>query len=250
MYTILLALLASIATGVGVGMWLGGIAAVVPAVCVFLLIFFLVTRRIGRKVQLEVAGLQGLLEARKVREAHQVLAGIRKRYGRWQVLLDGQMQAQAGLIDYMQQKFDEALPQLEKGTFRNWAAWTGIACIHYRRDRKDEAWAAFKKAANTGSKESIIFAIWAKLLVKDGLRKEALDAIVLGLDAQPDSHLLKDLKRRVANKKAIDVKQFPQSYYQFWPEDYARQMVMRGRRGGPLQEQQMPRIGAKQTRRR
>ncbi len=250
MYTILLALVASVATGVAVSIWLGPVASVVPAVGVFLLVFFLTTRRIGRKVQLEVAGLQGLLEARKVREAHQVLAGVRKRYGRWQVLLDGQMQAQAGLIDYMQQKFDAALPQLEKGTFRNWTAWTGIACIHYRRGRKDEAWAAFKKAANTGSKESIIYAIWAKLLVKDGKRKEALEALVLGLDAQPESRFLQDLKRRVANKKPIDVKQFPQTYYQFWPEEYARQMVMRGRRGGPIQQPQMPRIGAKQTRRR
>jgi len=233
-----------------ISVWFAPIAGVLPALFVSVTVFFVVTMRVGKRVQLEMAALQPLLEARRVDDAMRLLEAIRKRYGKFQLLLDGQLQAQAGLIEYMQMRFDSSLPMLEKGSFRNWTALTAIGCVHYRRGRKEEAWKAFDKAASVGAKEIIVYAIWAKLLIKDGKHKDALTAVRKGEKAMPDNALMKDLVHRVANKKGVDTKKLPDSYLQFWPEEYAKQMVMRGRRGGPAVQQPTQRIGAKQLRRR
>jgi predicted Zn-dependent protease len=197
--------------------------------------------------------LPKLLEARRVDDAKALLLDVQSKYGRWQILLGGQMEAQIGMIDYLQMKFDDALPRLQKGTFQNWAAWLAIGCIHWRRDRRKEAWAAFEKAASNGSKEAIVWAIWAERLVKAGKRNEAVAVVAKGLEAVPKSDFLKALKKRIANKKKLDNKMFPDAYFQFWPEEFAKHYVMRGRRGGPLQGNQQapqPRFGGRAAPRR
>ena len=252
MYNILIALgLSGLTYGV-VAVALHAVAAVIPAVAVFGVAVFVLTRRTGRQVEEAMKPLQHLLQARKVDEAKALLRDVKQRFGRWQMLLDGQLEAQVGMIDYLQMKFDEALPRLEKGTFQNWTAWLAIGCIHVRRDRLPEAWKAFEKAASAQSKEAVIYAIWAQRLVKAGERNEAASVIAKGLEAMPESDFLKGLQKRVANKKKLDTNQFPQSYFQFWPEEFARQYVMRGRKGGPHPGQQapQPRFGGRAAPRR
>ncbi|MFT4622891.1 MAG: tetratricopeptide (TPR) repeat protein [Myxococcota bacterium] len=251
MYNILIAIgLGLLMYGV-VAVLLHPIGAVFPAVGVVVLAIFLLTRRTGRQVEAEMRALPQLLQARKVDEAKALLDGVRQRYGRWQILLGGQLEAQVGMLDYIQMKFDDALPRLKKGTFQNWTAWTAIACIHWRRDRRDDAWAAFEKAASAGSKEAIVYAMWAQLLVKAGKRNEAVSVLARGLEVLPESDFLKGLSKRVANKKSIDVKRFPQTYYQFWPEEFAKSYVMRGRRDGGMAGQRVqPRFGGRAAPRR
>jgi tetratricopeptide (TPR) repeat protein len=252
MYNALIAVAAALLTFAGVFAVLGWVAAVIPSVGVLMLTFFLLSRRTGRLVEAELAKLPPLLQARKVDEAMAHLAHIQARYARWQPFLSGQIEAQRGMVAYMQMQFDQALPLLEAGTFRNWAAHVCIACIHYRRGRPDDAWKSFEAAIGVSPKEAIVWTIWANLLLRDNKRSEALAVLGRGVEAAPESALLKTLKTRVANKKKLDVKTFPESYYQFWPEDYARQALMRGRRSGPGPGQQPPvaRPGARALRRR
>ena len=178
-----------------------------------------------------------------------MLRGIQERHGRWQFMLEGQIEAQLGMLEYLQMNWDKALPKLEAGKWRNWTAWTCIGCIHYRRGRKAAAWEAFGKAADAAPKEVIIYGVWATLLVRDNERTEALNVVARGLNSQPDSKTLKDLKQKIANKKKIKNTMFGEGWYQFFPEDMAQQMMMRGRRSGMPQAPQ-PRIGARGAPRR
>jgi tetratricopeptide (TPR) repeat protein len=233
---------------------MGPIPAVLPGLLVTGVAMFLLSRRTARAVEAEMAELMPLMQERRIDEAVAKLASIKARYGRWQLMLEGQMDAQIGMIDYLQMKFDEALPRLEAGKFRNWTALTCIGCIHWRRGRKEQAYEAFAAAAAAAPKESIIYLVWTTLLVRDGKREEALKAIGEGVKANPDAQTLKNLQKTVANKKKISTKHFPQTWYQFFPEDMARQMTMRGRRGplpeGAPQMPQAPRIGARRAPRR
>ena len=121
-------------------------AAVIPAVLLFGICFFLIARTVGNRVTNEMNLMVPLLQNRKIAEAETHLLAMIKRYGRWQFLLSGQLDSQRGMIRYMQTKFDDALPLLEKGKFRNWAALVSIGCIHHRRGKKDEAWKYLEKA--------------------------------------------------------------------------------------------------------
>lgn len=217
-----------------VTLWLGPLPAILPLLLVFTISVWLLSRRTAAAVEAEVQKVVPLLEARKVDEAQALLEGIKTRYGRWQILLEGQLDSQVGMIDYLQMKWDAALPRLEKGKWRNWTALTCIGCIHWRKGDKEAAYSTLADAAAAAGKESMVYLVWATLLTRDGKRADALKVIVEGLKAVPESAHLTNLQKVVANKKKVNPKVFPQTWYQFFPEDMAQQMMMRGRRGGPV----------------
>ncbi len=221
------------------------VSAIIPAILVWPVAAFVLSRRTGRQVTQAMAPLAGLMQAGKVEEAKRLLHDIDATYGRWQPMLHGQIAAQLGMFDYLQMKFDEALPQLEKGTFRDWSANTAIACIHWRKGDLDAADAAFAKAAGVGGKELTVYVVWAWAMSRKNERARALAAVSAGLEALPDHALLRHLKNTLANKKPIDPKKLPETVFNFFPEDLAQQAMMRGRRGpGPLEGKLPP--GARQ----
>ena len=256
MYNLFLALGAAALTFLGVALWLGPVAAAFPAVGVLALAMFLLSRRTGQLVSTELEGVAPLLQARRIDEAETKLVRVKEKYGPWQFLLAGQIDAQLGIIDYLQLKWDSALPKLEAGKFRNAIAQTCIGAIHYRQGRKDEAWKSFASAASVSSNDVMVYCVWATLLARDGLRTEALEAVAKGQKELPNNAVLKDLHARIANKKKIDTRAFGEGWYQFFPEELQQQLVMRGTRApSPFaqrlgQVQQQPRPGARHAPRR
>ncbi len=253
MYNIAISVAAALAVFGLASIWLGPIAGVLPAVLVLAGALFGLSRRTGAQVEAEIQQVVPLLQERKIDEAEARLNGIKARYGRWQVLLSGQIDSQLGMIKYMQMKWDEALPMLEQGKWRNWTALTCIGCIHWRKGDKDQAYETLSTAADTAGNEALVYLVWATLLTRDGNRKRALEVLDQGLKAMPDSEYLKNLHKVVANKKKINTKVFPQTWYQFFPEEMAQQMMMRGRRGGPppgMPEPPNQRISARRAPRR
>jgi len=217
-----------------VAVFLQPVAAILPAVIVFGVVFFVLVRRTGKQIEAEMSQVMSLLQARHTDEAIARLEAMKVHFKRWQPLVVGQLDAQHGMIDYLQMKWDDALPRLQNGSWRNWTALLCIGAIHFRKGDKDAAWKSFAKAAKASSKESMVYLVWATLLTRAGKREDALNALNKGLKAMPDSKKLQDLKATIANKKRIDIRAFPQSWYQFFPEDLAKQQGMRGRRGSPM----------------
>ncbi len=247
MFNLLIAAALGTVVFAAIGAWLGPWAAIVPALLVMVGAIFLLSRRTGQQVEAALAPLATMLQSGQVAEARALLTSVGAQYGNWQLLLKGSISAQLGLLDYLQLKWDKALPQLQAGRFRNWMAMACIGCIHYRQNRRDKAWEEFEAAAGVQPKEAIVYAVWATLAVRAGERDRALKALKLGLEAMPDSDFLKNLQKTVANKKKIQTKGFPDSWYQFFPEEMVRQQMMRGRRDGqhPSQQVQQAKPGAK-----
>jgi hypothetical protein len=252
MYNLLIAALLAVLVFAGVAAWLGPIAAVVPAIGVLLLAMFLLARRTGAAVNAELQGVAPLLQQRRIDEAQTKLVRIKEQYGRWQFLLSSQIDAQLGVIDYLQMKWEEAAPKLESGKFRNPVALLCLGCIDWRKGRKAEAVKRFEAAASASSQDVTVYVVWATLLTRDAQHIQALEAVAKGLKAVPDNKVLKELQGRIANKKKIEVDRFGETWYQFFPEEYAQKMVMRGSRlpTPPLGNQPQPRFGARHAPRR
>src|SRR5690349_13666108 len=149
MYALLLASAAAAAVFLTTALLWSPIAGILPALLVFLLVGYFLFRRLSTRLEAEMRAVVDMLQGQRIDDARRRLEDIRLQWGRWVPLLDGQVEAQLGMIDYLQMKFDEALPKLEKGRYRNWTAEVCIAAIHWRRDRKDQAWKAFEAAAST-----------------------------------------------------------------------------------------------------
>lgn len=253
MYALLIAIAAAVLVfAITTALW-SWVAAFLPALIVFFLVGYLLFRRLSTQLEAEMRAVVELLQGQRVDEARVRLEAIRGRWARWVPLLDGQVDAQLGTIDYLQMKFDEALPRLERGRYRNWTAEVCIGAIHYRRERKEQAWKAFDAAAATAPKEAMVYAVWATLRSRDGDRDAALAIAGKGLKALPSHPLLVAIHAALANKRKLDTKTYPQTWYQFFPEELLQQMRMTGRRAGPppnqpVQPQQ--RFGARSAPRR
>jgi hypothetical protein len=236
MYNLLISLGISSVVFAAVALAMQPIAGVIPALLVFILLAVLTSRRTAKQVQADMEGLVPLLQNQKVDEARALILGAREKYGKWQFLVRGQMDAQLGMIEYMRLNFDDALPLLQKSRVRDWTAKVCVGAIHYRRKRYDAAWGAMKAASAMARKEPMVYVVWAVLLSRQGERSEALEVLAEGLGRVPESRVLKDLKKTIANKKRIDEGRLPEAWNQIFPEDMIRKMQARGRRGGPVMQ--------------
>jgi len=253
MYNLLISLGAGVVAFAAVSLMMSPWAAFLPGSLVFVVAMFLLARRTTGQVQGELTHLMALLQKQKVEAAKAKIKEISDRYGKWQFLLRGQMSAQLGMLDYVQMKWDTALPLLEEGRFRNWGAEVCIGAIHYRRGRKDKAWDSLEKAVGIAKKEAIIYLVWATLLARDGKRDKALEVLNRGLQVLPESGILSNLRGTVANKRKIKVKSFPEQWFQFFPEDLVKRMAGRGQAGvgpGGRMAPPQPRARGKMARRR
>lgn len=207
----------------------------------------------SKQVEAALLPVGPMLQERKIDEARALIAKVRDEHGPWQLLLTGQLEAQLGMIDYLQLKFDDALPRLEAGKWRNGPALGCIGAIHWRQGRKDQAYQAFADAVAATPKDAMLTCVRATLLARDGKRDEALAAVAEGQKSLPDHKGLKELHQKLANKQKIDPKSFGEAWYQYFPEDLAKEMMVKGRRGPPpagVPQVPQPRIGASRAPRR
>jgi hypothetical protein len=228
-----------IAIGIGAAIFVavmaafGAKAAFLPGLIAFGVAFYFLSRRVARLIEADLAGLVPMLQERRVDEARSKLAAVKAQWSKWQVLLDGQLEAQIGMIDYLQMKFDEAKPRLEKGKWRNGTALAALGCIAWRKSDPSAAFQYFDKAVAANDKDPVMYLIWAVLLDRAQKREEALRVLDRGMKAVPGSSMLSDLHSTIANKRRVEVRQLPQLWYQFFPEDLQaqyQQQFVKGRR--------------------
>ena len=228
--------LASAAVAYGlVALLFDPLAAIVPAVVAFGGVAVGLLLRVKRRVDDALAVVGPMLQERRVEDARQALGKVRKEWAKWMPLLDGQIDAQLGMIDYYQLKFDAALPLLQKGQWRNWLALDLIGCVHYRRGRKIDAYAAFQKAIDAAPKEMLPYAVFAGLAHRSGDDDKALQTVTAGLASLPGNKVLEDIRGKLANKRKFKASEVVgEQWVQFFPEEMAAQAQIAARKGTPL----------------
>ncbi len=233
MINLLLALLAG-AAAFGLGALAGNVTyGIVPAVLVFPLVYFLLARRIGRKLQAVMEEVAVDLQGGKPDPAKAKLEAARA-LGRWQFLIDQQVNAQLGAIEYFSRNYKAARPLLQKAWARNWQAVGMLAALELRSNNKDLAVEHMEKAAKYGRKDPTMWALYAYTVLETGDRDRALSVVSEGLKVCDGNGPLKDLKSAIANnrmKKFKWGKAFGQSWYSFWPEQIPRKQLMAAQQG-------------------
>jgi len=234
MYTLLVSLGLALGTYGLVAVIFDPIAAIVPAVMVFGIAAVVLLLQVKKRVDEGISGIVPLLQERRIFDAQAHLEEVRRKWARWMPLLNGQVDAQLGMIDYYQLKFDQALPKLEKGKWRNWMALGCIGAIHFRKGRREQAFEALRKAIDASPKEPMVYVLHAVLSHRAGDSDTALAVLNEGIENIPENRMLQDLRKRIANKKRIKTSMFGEAWVQFFPEELAAQARIAARKGTPL----------------
>ncbi len=207
------------------------------ALLVFMGVFLLFSRITMKKVTvaMETAGkdLQGQRFEKAVRELKDAL-----KYGKWQIYVEGQINAQIGMIYYMKRDFSNAFPYLEKAFFKNWAAMGMLGICYMKRQKKDKMMATFEKALQWTSKESLFWNLYAYCLVECGETTKAKEVLEKGLKKLPGDTNIKDNLENLQQGKKMKMRHFGDMWYQFHLESVAA-----------IQKHQMAAMGGRMQRR-
>ncbi|MDA8414758.1 MAG: tetratricopeptide repeat protein [Desulfobacteraceae bacterium] len=207
------------------------------ALLVFMGVFLLFSRITMKKVTvaMETAGkdLQGQRFEKAVRELKDAL-----KYGKWQIYVEGQINAQIGMIYYMKRDFSNAFPYLEKAFFKNWAAMGMLGICYMKRQKKDKMMATFEKALQWTSKESLFWNLYAYCLVECGETTKAKEVLEKGLKKLPGDTNIKDNLENLLQGKKMKMRHFGDMWYQFHLESVAA-----------IQKHQMAAMGGRMQRR-
>lgn len=215
MYTALVSLLIGAITGgvwTALGLWKGWAMGIVLLVLVSFLAFFIISRMLARRLEPRFLAAQKQIQAGATKAAVQSLEALLPM-ARWQIMLKGQIYAQMGCLQYSLGDDKDALVSLNQAARRSSEAQLFLAALHYRRKDIDKARKTVEDAISFNKKQVILYNVLAWILLRQGDRKQAIDALLRSEKADKNSEATKDNLSRLQNGKKMNMKRFGMAWY-------------------------------------
>ena len=221
MYNLAISLSSSAAVFLAAWFALGGSdyrpVAVIVAPLVFFGLNYYLSKRTIKKVEALMEHVGKELQNQRFDKAIRLLKGG-YRLGDWQFFVKPQLRAQIGTIYYLTREDENAFTYLKDGFAKHWVAMGMLAVIYMKKKQKALMVETFEKAVKATPKESLIWALYAYCMLKEGERDKALDILGRGLKKLPDDDKLKANQLAVANKERMKMKGYGDLWTQFYLE--------------------------------
>jgi tetratricopeptide (TPR) repeat protein len=172
----------------------------------------------GRKVQQELEQIFSrageLMKKQQVDKAIEVMKEGYK-FSTRQFLVKGSIDGQIGVVQYMRKKNDEAEPLLASASMQHYIAKAMLGILQWKRGEKKKAKETFNLALKAGKKESLLYAVYAYVLLEMSERDKAIEILNKGLTiCQGDERLITN-RNLLQNGKALKMKVYGEQWYQF-----------------------------------
>ena len=172
----------------------------------------------GRKIQQELEAIftraGDLLKKQQFDKAIEAMKEGYKFSSR-QFLVKGSIDGQIGVVQYLRKKNEEAEPLLASASMQHYIAKAMLGILQWKRGEKKKARETFNLALKTGKKESLLYAVYAYVLVEMGDRGKAIEMLNKGLEiCKGDARLITN-RNLLQNGKALKMKVYGEQWYQF-----------------------------------
>lgn len=223
MLSVAASLAAAVAVTLLVGLPFGRVLyGVVPGIIAFGVVWYLIGRRVMNDLQTRMTRVQKLLTPKnpmqqskpRIDDAVKILLGGYK-WVKWSPFVEGQLAGQIGALYYLDQRFDEARPYLEKSSARNWVAKAMLGALHFRRKQTQPMIAAFEQAVKYSAKESLLWNVYAWCLYKQQDRDRAIEVLNRAVAKLGDEERTVKNLQAVQNSKGMKMKGWNEMWYQF-----------------------------------
>ncbi len=172
----------------------------------------------GRKVQQELEQIftraGELLKKQQFEKAIETMQEGYK-FSTRQFLVKGSIDGQIGVVQYLRKKNDEAEPLLASASMQHYIAKAMLGILQWKRGEKKKAKQTFDLALKTGKKESLLYAVYAYVLVEMGERDKAIETLNRGLGICKGDERLITNRNLLQNGKALKMKVYGEQWYQF-----------------------------------
>lgn len=203
--------IAAIALGTDFG-WAG---ALFPGLIVFAAAYLVLARRTWKQLERVFEAMQREVQAQKFDRAVQTLQGAFP-LARWQFLVGSQLHSNIGILQYVRQNFDAALPHLEKSFSRNWIARGMFGAALYRKRDIPGTKRVFEDAVKANKKEGVLWSAYAWILEKENAHEDAIKVLGRAAAANPSDEKLKASLQALQNGKKLKLgKLYGEQWFQF-----------------------------------
>ncbi len=234
MYNLLISLAAGVAVALALSLSteLGAAAAIFPGLLAATVVYFVLARRTWKKLEEIFTAVQREVQSQKLEKAVQTLqSGF--ALAPWQFLVAAQLHSNIGILLYVRQEMDAALPHLEKSFSRNWIARGMLAVARYRKRDLPGMTKVFEDAVKSSKKEGVLWSAWAWTLEKEGRHDEAISVLARSVKANPSDEKLKSSLQALQNGKKLKLgKLYGEQWFQFFLERPPPELAGGGFRGG------------------
>ncbi len=193
----------------GFGGWLLSVWGLGSAIFFTLLFGFaawiVLVRRIGKRMQPMMLAVQRQLEAGHIEPAMQSLRDM-LAWGKWMPMLEGQIQAQLGVITFQLGDTKEAEQLLLKSSRRVAEGQIFLATLQYRAGDKEKAMQTLHLASVVNRRHSLLHNVRAFLLHKEGQVDEAIKVLSAYLQKNKIDEIAKENLLRLQNGKKLAMK--------------------------------------------
>jgi tetratricopeptide (TPR) repeat protein len=231
-------LLLSIAVGVAVwlalalGTELGVVAAIFPGVLATAIAYFVLARRTWKKLEKIFEAMQREVQAQRFEKAVQTLQGGFV-LAPWQFLVASQLHSNIGILLYLKQELDQALPHLEKSFSKNWLARGMLGATRYRKRDLEGTTKVLEEAVKANKKEGVLWSLYAWILEKEDRHAQAIAVLGRAVQANPSDEKLKSSLQALQNGKKLKLgKLYAEQWFQFMLERPPPEFAGAGFRGG------------------
>jgi tetratricopeptide (TPR) repeat protein len=236
MYNLLISLAVGVAVSVALalGTNLGLAAAIFPGVLATTITYFVLMRRTWKQLEGIFDAMQKEVQAQKFDKAIQTLQGGFV-LAPWQFLVASQLHSNIGILHYLKQDLDAALPHLDKSFSKNWVARGMLGAARYRKQDLDAATKVLEDAVRSNKKEGVLWSLYAWILEKEDRHEQAIAILGRGVTANPADEKLKTSLQALQNGKKLKLgKLYAEQWFQFMlerpPPEFATPGFRAGRR--------------------
>lgn len=205
--------------------------SIVPAVMVAMIVYFLLARRAFKQVEKIFTDASKALQSMPPK-FDLAISGMEKAYAvaPYQYGVKSQVDAQIGVIYFLQKKFNEAQPYLERSLgFGHWLAGAMLAVVQYKKKDHEAMKKTLEIVSKRAKKQGLVWTLRAYLLTQIGERDQAQRILAEGVKATKDDAKVKDALLAVQNNRKIKMRAYKEQWYQFHlerpPAEYQQVMV-------------------------
>jgi len=210
MYTIAISMLIGLLAGgawTALDLWKGWQMGILLFVLVSFAAFILISRALARRIEPRFLAIQKQIQGNQIPLAMNQLEGLMPM-GRWQILLEGQLHAQLGLLAYATGDLERAETHLGKAGYRATEAQIAYAALLYRTNRWPKARETLDSAIRLNKKQILPYHVYAWLLLKEGDRSAAIDKLLAAQKVEPSNESTQENLSRLQNGKDLAMKRF------------------------------------------
>lgn len=234
MYNLLISIAVGVAVSVALalGTNLGLAAAIFPGVLAITIVYFVLMRRTWKRLEAVFDAMQKEVQAQKFDKAIQTLQGGFV-LAPWQFLVASQLHSNIGILHYLKQDLEAALPHLDKSFSKNWVARGMLGAARYRKQDLEGATKVLEDAVRSNKKEGVLWSLYAWILEKEDRHEQAIAVLGRGVAANPSDEKLRTSLQSLQNGKKLKLgKLYAEQWFQFMLERPPPEFAGAGFRGG------------------